>query len=107
VTGDLSLLGAVAILAAGTLALRLTGPVLRVRIELTPRTEELIATAVAVLFCAVVATSALIEGQQWAGLARPAGVLVAAVLAWRRAPLVFVVLAAAATTAGLRLLGVP
>jgi hypothetical protein len=43
----------------------------------------------------------------FAGMARPAGVAVGAVLAWRRAPFVVVVFAAAAVAAGLRLLGVP
>jgi hypothetical protein len=35
------------------------------------------------------------------------GVLVGGALAWRKAPFVLVVVAAAATAAGLRLLGVP
>ena len=60
-------------------------------------------TAVAVVFVALVATSTLPRD---AGLALPAGVLVAAVLAWRRAPFVLVVVAAAVVTAGLRWLGV-
>jgi branched-subunit amino acid transport protein len=101
------LLGAVLLLAAGTMALRLAGPWLRTRVELTPRLQASIATAVAVLFSAVIATSALLQDQGPAGLARPLGVAVAGVLAWRRAPFVLVVLAAAATTAGLRALGVP
>ncbi|NUQ90764.1 MAG: AzlD domain-containing protein, partial [Glycomyces artemisiae] len=42
----------------------------------------------------------------WAGWSLPAGVVVGGVLAWRKAPLALVVVAAAATTAGLRLLGV-
>jgi hypothetical protein len=40
-------------------------------------------------------------------VARPAGVLVGLVLAWRRAPFLLVVVAAAVTAAGLRLLGLP
>ncbi|WP_406164377.1 hypothetical protein OG806_28190 [Streptomyces sp. NBC_00882] len=43
---------------------------------------------------------ALTEGGGFAGWARPAGVLVGAVLAWRRAPFVVVVLGAAGATAG-------
>jgi hypothetical protein len=39
-------------------------------------------------------------------VARPAGVLVGAVLAWRRAPFVVVIVAAAGTAALLRLAGV-
>jgi hypothetical protein len=46
------------------------------------------------------------EGDHLAGVARPAGVLVAGVLVLRRAPFPVVVVAAAATTAVLRLVGV-
>ena len=44
-------------------------------------------------------TGALTENGGFAGWARPTGVLVAAVLAWRRAPFVVVVVGAAAVTA--------
>ena len=97
---------AVALLAAGTLALRLAGTLLRSRVEPTPWALAFVDRAVAVLFAALVATS-LLEAGHLAGVARPAGVAVAGLLAWRRAPFVVVVLAAAAVTAGLRLLGVP
>jgi hypothetical protein len=60
-----------------------------------------------VLLSALVATSALLDGHDFAGAARPAGVAVGGLLAWRRAPFVVVVVAAAATTALLRLAGVP
>jgi hypothetical protein len=40
-------------------------------------------------------------------VARPAGVLVGVLLAWRRAPLILVVVAAAVTAAALRLAGLP
>jgi hypothetical protein len=54
-----------------------------------------------------VATAALLDGGEFAGWARPAGVAVGALAAWRRAPFVVVVLLAAGTAAGLRALGVP
>jgi hypothetical protein len=44
-------------------------------------------------------------GSEFAGFARPAGVLAGALLAWRKAPFVVVVIAAAAVTALLRLAG--
>lgn len=94
-------------LAAGTLAFRVAGPVVRARLELAPRVERLMTVAVAVLFSAVIASAAVLQGHQLAGVARPAGVVVAGVLAWSRAPFVVVVIAAAATTAALRLAGVP
>jgi hypothetical protein len=60
-----------------------------------------------VLLASLVATTALTQGHGAAGIARPAGVVVAGVLAWRRVPFLAVVLAAAAVTAVLRLLGTP
>lgn len=95
------------VLGAGTFALRLAGPALRAKVKISARTEQLMAIAVAVLFAALVATSALIEGHGFAGIARPAGVLVGGVLAWRKAPFVVVVIAAAGVAALLRLAGVP
>ena len=101
------LLIAIAVLGAGTFAFRLAGPVLRTRVKLSPRAERLMALSAIVLLAALVATSALTEGHSSAGIARPAGVLVGGVLAWRKAPFVAVVVAAAATAALLRLAGVP
>ncbi|TCC45719.1 AzlD domain-containing protein [Kribbella capetownensis] len=95
------------ILAVGTFSLRFAGPVMRSRFELPERAQQLLAAAAIVLLTALVATSALTDGHGPAGVARPAGVLVGGVLAWRKAPFVLVVVAAAATAAGLRLLGVP
>lgn len=93
-------------LAVGTLAFRLTGPLLRTRISISPRMEHVASIAVAVIFLALISTSALIVDNGFAGFACPAGVLVGAVLAWKKAPFVAIVVAAAATTAALRLVGV-
>ncbi|MFE1837155.1 AzlD domain-containing protein [Streptomyces sviceus] len=93
-------------MAVGTYAFRLVGPVLHGRVELPERLRELLSAGAIVLLVALLATGALTEGGGFAGWARPAGVLVGAVLAWRRAPFVVVVLAAAATTAVLRAAGV-
>jgi len=101
-----SLIVATVVLGAGTFALRAAGPFLATRFTLGDRPRELMDTAAIVLLTALVATAALVEGGSPAGVARPVGVLVAGLLAWRRAPFVVVVLAAAGTAAGLRLLGV-
>ncbi|MET9264274.1 AzlD domain-containing protein [Amycolatopsis sp. NPDC004079] len=95
------------VLAAGTFAFRLAGPLLRTKVRLSPRAERLMTLSAVVLLAALVATSALTQGHEFAGIARPAGVLVGGVLAWRKAPFVLVVIAAAATAALLRLAGVP
>ncbi len=98
---------AIAILAVGTFSLRFAGPALRSRFEVPERTQQFLAASAIVLLTALIATSALMDGHGPAGVARPAGVLVGGILAWRKAPFVLVVVAAAATEAGLRLLGVP
>jgi len=95
------------VLALGTFAFRFAGPVLRSRVKLSPKAERLMALAAIVLLAALVAVSALTDGHSFAGVARPAGVLVGGVLAWRKAPFVAIVVAAAATAALLRLAGVP
>ena len=103
-----ALLLGVAVLALGTFAIRVAGPLLEARIDLSDRAREISETATVVLLSALVATAALVEGGSPAGVARPVGVVVAAVLAWRKAPFVVIVVAAAATTALLRLiLGLP
>lgn len=102
-----ALVAAIAVLAVGTYAFRLAGPLLRERVELPAYLERLMSAATVVLLTALVATTALLDGQDFAGVARPAGVAVAGVLAWRKAPFVVIVLAAAATAAVLRMLGVP
>jgi branched chain amino acid efflux pump len=97
---------AIVALTVGTYAFRLAGPLLHGRVRMPDRVQQLLTTGAAVLLVTLVATSALMEGHGFAGWARPAGVLVGGVLAWRRAPFALVVLAAAATTALLRLAGV-
>ena len=96
---------AVVLLAAGTYAFRVSGPVLRRRIELSSRVRGMLSVAATVLLCALVATSALTAGHAFADWARPAGVLVGGVLAARRAPFLVAVVAAVVTTAVLRRLG--
>jgi uncharacterized membrane protein len=102
-----TLLACVAVLAVGTYTFRVAGPLLKARLTVSPRIEKLVAVAAVVLLASLVATSSLMDGASFAGWARPAGVVVGGVLAWRKAPFVLVVLAAGATAAGLRLLGVP
>ena len=93
------------ILAAGTFGFRLSGPALRSRITFPARARRLLEVAAVVLLAALVAVTALTSGHGLAGYARPAGVLVAGLLAWRRVPFPVVVVAAAAVTAVLRLAG--
>lgn len=105
-TSPLAIIVATLVLGAGTFAMRFAGPLLHARLTMSPAANELVETTAVVLLTALVATAALTEGDSFVGLARPVGVMVGGVLAWYRAPFVAVVLAAAATAAGLRLVGV-
>lgn len=103
----LTLAIAMVALGAGTFALRFAGPVLRAKMTLSLKAEQLMTISAVVLLAALVGIAALTEGHGFAGIARHADVLVGGVLAWRKAPFVAVVVAAAATAALLRLAGVP
>jgi branched-subunit amino acid transport protein len=94
-------------LAAGTYLMRLAGIVLRGRVSVPERVERYLDLGATALLVALVATAAFTDGTGFAGWARPAGVAVGALAAWRKVPFVLVVVLAAGTTAGLRLLGVP
>ncbi|NJP33502.1 AzlD domain-containing protein [Micromonospora thermarum] len=93
-------------LAAGTYGFRVAGVLLRDRLDLPEWSRQVLPVGAAALLAALAATAAPTEAGRFAGWARPAGVLVGVLLAWRRAPFVLVVLGAAGTTALLRLLGV-
>jgi branched-subunit amino acid transport protein len=95
-------------LAVGTYAIRAAGILLRGRLVLPDWLRNLLPVAATTLLAALIATAVFTDaGRLSLGVARPAGVLVGAVLAWRRAPFAVVVVAAAATAALLRLAGVP
>ena len=101
------MIAAIVALGVGTYSMRLGGVLLRGRLELSDALQRVLAMAAAALLAALAGTAALMAGTEFAGAARPAGVLVGGVLAWRKAPFVVVVLAAAAAAALLRLAGVP
>ena len=97
---------AIVALAAITYAFRIAGPLLTGRVTIPAAAQRLFTSAAAVLLMALAATSALFTNHDFAGWARPAGVLVAGALAARRAPFPVVVLVAASVTALLRLAGI-
>jgi branched-subunit amino acid transport protein len=97
----------IAVLAAGTYAFRLAGPLLRARISVSDAAKQYLSLGAVALLSALIATATLTTGHGFAGWARPIAVLVGVVLAWRRLPFVVVVIGAAVTAAVLRLLGLP
>jgi branched-subunit amino acid transport protein len=101
------LIAVVVALAVGTYGFRLAGVVLRDRLDLPEPLRRLLPMAAAALLAALAGTAALTDSGGFAGVARPAGVTVGALLAWLKAPFVVVVVAAASVAAVLRLLGIP
>ena len=93
-------------LAAGTYLLRLTGLLLRGRVSMPDRVQRHLDLGATALLVALAATAAFVQDGGFAGWARPAGVLVGVLLAWRKVPIAAVVVLAAASTAGLRWVGV-
>lgn len=102
-----TLIAGIALLAAGTWLMRFAGVRLGNRLPISERSQQMLSDAATILLLAVAATTTLFEGHHFAGVARVAGVGFALLLAWRRAPLIMIILGAAAMTALLRFLGVP
>lgn len=99
--------GIILALAAGTFALKAVGPLLAGGRALPPRAAAVFALLPAALLGALVATQTFGDEQALALDARAAGVAVAAVAAWRRAPFIVVVILGTGTAAALRALGLP
>lgn len=97
----------VLVLAGGTFAIRLAGPLLRNRFTVSPALAQRLSLAAIALLAALAAVATVLPGGRFHGYALPAGVACGVLLAWRRLPFIAVVVAAAATTALLRLAGVP
>lgn len=101
------LIAVIVALAVGTYGFRAAGVVLHDRLDLPAPLRRMLPLAAAALLAALAGTAALTDSGAFAGISRPLGVAVGAVLAWLKAPFVVVVVAAAATAALLRLAGVP
>jgi branched-subunit amino acid transport protein len=99
-------LAAILVLAVGTYAFRFAGPMLRERVELPDRVVRIFELGAIALLAALVVTAGLTAGGDFAGWARSGGLAAGVLAAVLRMPFVGVVLVAAGTAAGLRLLGV-
>jgi branched-subunit amino acid transport protein len=92
-------------LCAISYGLKAVGPVLTGGRELTGRSRSILDLAPIPLLAALILTQSLSTGHHLVIDARLPALAVAAVLVWRRAPFLVVVLAAAAVAAALRALG--
>lgn len=94
-----------AVLSAGTYLMRLGGAKLGSRLALSERSQALLSDAATVLLFSVALATTFYEGEHFAGMARVLGVGFAVFLAWRKMPLIVVIISAAVITALLRLAG--
>ena len=103
--GNMTLfIAGIAILSLGTYLMRLGGAKLGNRLAFSERSQALLSDAATVLLFSVATT--FYEGAHFAGMARVLGVAFAVFLAWRKVPLIGVIIAAAVVTALLRLAGI-
>jgi branched-subunit amino acid transport protein len=93
---------AVAALAVASFALKALGPVLVGRRDIRPRVTAALDLLPIPMLTAITLTSTVASGHHLEVDARLPGLAVAALLVWRRAPFVAVIVAAAATTALIR-----
>jgi len=102
----LTIVSALALLAIGTYLMRFSGVKLGKRLALSESTQQLLNDGATTLLFAVALSTALFSADHFAGYARVSGVAVAFLLAYKKVPLIVVIIAAAAVTALLRLLGI-
>jgi branched-subunit amino acid transport protein len=93
----------VALCAVTTFAIRAFGPVAMAGRTIRPRAARVLGLLPAALLAALVATETVLHDGELHVDARLAGLAAAGIVLWRRGSVVWVVLAAAATTALLRL----
>jgi hypothetical protein len=86
--------------------MRLGGAKLGSRLALSERSQALLSDAATVLLFSVALATTFYEGEHFAGMARVLGVAFAVFLAWRKMPLIVVIVAAAVVTALLRVAGI-
>ena len=104
--GNMTLfIAGIAILSLGTYLMRLGGAKLGNRLAFSERSQALLSDAATVLLFSVALATTFYEGPHFAGMARVLGGAVAVFLAWRKVPLIGVIIAAAVVTALLRLAG--
>ena len=92
-------------LAAGAYAFKVLGLIVVGKRSLPPVVDRCLNLIPAALIAALVAKDTFSVGQQLVVDARAAGVVAAVFAAWRRAPLIVIIVIGAAVAAGVRALG--
>jgi branched-subunit amino acid transport protein len=105
--GDtLNIIAGLALLSAGTYLMRLCGAKLGSRLALSDYAKLMLSDAATILLFSVAIATTFYENDHFAGIARVTGVGVGVFLAWRKVPLIAVILASAFVTAAMRYFGV-
>ncbi len=100
------LMGGLALLGFGTWLMRFSGALLGNKMTFSDHARSLLSDGATTLLFAVAMSCTFYEGVSFAGYARVAGVAVAVLFAWRKAPLIAVIAVAALVTGLLRYVGV-
>ena len=100
------IISGIALLSVGTYLMRFAGAKLGNKLTLSERARAVRSDAATTLLCAVALAATLYENANFAGMARVLGVAFALLLAWRKVPLIGVIISAAVVTALLRLAGI-
>ena len=95
----------VLVLAAGAYSFKVIGLIVIGRRQLPAPLERCLALIPAALIAALIVNDTFADGHDLVFDARAAGVAAAAVAAWRRAPLIVVILVGAVVTAAIRQIG--
>jgi branched chain amino acid efflux pump len=94
----------VVLVGAGTVAIKAIGPILLGGRELPPRIGSMIGLLAPALLAALIATNTFGDGRSLVVDERLIGVAAAGIAIWRKAPVLLVVVIAAAVTAAARAL---
>lgn len=105
-TETMKILACLALLSGGTYLMRLAGAKLGNRLVFSETAKSLLSDAATVLLFSVAIATTFYENDHFSGIARVTGVAIAVFLAWRKVPLIAVIIISAAITATLRQFGV-
>lgn len=105
-TNEIIIFIGIIVLSAGTYLIRYNGFYLAHQISFQEKHKQLMSDAACVLLFTLAVFNTLFEQDQFSGMSKLIGVLVAIGIAWKNGSLVFVILSAVGTTAILRFLGI-
>ncbi|TNV22599.1 AzlD domain-containing protein [Buttiauxella sp. B2] len=104
-TETMKIIAGLALLSTGTYLMRLAGAKLGNRLVFSEAAKSRLSDAATILLFSVAIATTFYENDHFAGMARVTGVAIAVFLAWRKVPLIIVIVVSALITATLRHFG--